>query len=349
MNLYSDTLDIKPLRRTSDLPMAAVGEAENHPEAAAIARARIATLPEAYPLVDPTSVPSLPTKDLVTDRITLAHRYHSTAPDVARRELPNKLKPVLMAIGAFALMLLIFKAPVIFTQAGYLLNKPAASPAASAPVVAPANAQSVLTIPKINVSVPIVYEPSVTEADVQKSLERGVIHYGNTPKPGEGGNSVLFGHSSNDWWEPGDYKFVFVLLDKLAPGDRYSIDYQGQHYIYEVTGSRVVEPTDLSVLKPTAQPSMSLITCTPPGTAWKRLVVTAKQIDPDPSQVTSTAATETGATSDPNLPGAAPSFMNQLNNTFSGFWQGFLGLFGAGNKEVSPDSGETPGTLPAIK
>jgi hypothetical protein len=48
----------------------------------------------------------------------------------------------------------------------------------------------------------------------------------------------------------------------------------------------VVEPTNTSVLEQTQQPRLTLITCTPPGTSWQRLIVQAKQVTPDPSQNT---------------------------------------------------------------
>ena len=66
--------------------------------------------------------------------------------------------------------------------------------------------------------------------------------YSGTANPGENGNAVFFGHSSNDIWEKGNYKFVFVLLEKLAVGDQYEIHYQSRKYIYTVEQTRVVEP-----------------------------------------------------------------------------------------------------------
>jgi sortase A len=133
-----------------------------------------------------------------------------------------------------------------------------------------------LIIPKLGVSAPIIYEPTAIEANIQVALRSGVIHYATTAMPGQNGNVVIFGHSSNDWWQPGEYKFVFVLLDKLVPGDFVTLDYQSKRYTYQVTGSRVVEPTAFSVLDATPTPTLSLITCTPAGTSLRRLVVSAK-------------------------------------------------------------------------
>jgi LPXTG-site transpeptidase (sortase) family protein len=340
-----DTLTIQPIRpQSADLPIAAVERLEdpaNHPEAAALARARIAALTEAGPIIDPNEIPAIPTGELVTDRTVLANQLKPEpgVTEVIRHHIPSKLRPILTAVGVFAIVLLLFKAPVIIDQVKFALAKPAATPAAAVTSVIPA--ESTITIPKINIHAPIVYEPTVQEAAVQKALESGVDHYGNTPMPGQTGNSVIFGHSSNDWWEPGNYKFVFVLLDKLVPGDRYTVDYQSVRYTYEVTGSRVVEPTDLSVLVQTPEPTMTLITCTPPGTSWKRLVVTAKQVDPAPKAATSAIKPVVN----PNLPSTTPSFFKQVGSAWDGVVHGFSSLFGA--DKTTPT--QTPGSLPAVK
>jgi LPXTG-site transpeptidase (sortase) family protein len=182
-----------------------------------------------------------------------------------------------------------------------------------------------------------MFAKSNNEASIQKDLESGVVHYANTALPGEAGNSVIFGHSSNDWWEPGNYKFVFVLLDKLAVGDTFSVNYNSKQYIYKVSETKVVLPTDLSVLNSTTDPEMTLITCTPPGTSWKRLIVKAKQISPDPSVVNSKSSLSSSSDNQGTLPGNSPSLTDQLSK----WWHSFTGLFGhdsSGNGNATPPS-----------
>mgnify|MGYP000315356451 CR=1 FL=1 len=143
-----------------------------------------------------------------------------------------------------------------------------------------------IIIPKINVEIPVVYdEPSIDEAAVQRSLERGVLHYGTTPDPGELGNGVIFGHSSNNILNKGKYKFAFVLLKRLESGDTFMLQKDGKRYVYKVFDKKIVKPTDVSVLGaiPGKPATMTLITCDPPGTSLNRLVVVAEQISPDPS------------------------------------------------------------------
>jgi LPXTG-site transpeptidase (sortase) family protein len=352
----SDMLNIGSIRLKKEYPVAGVQPARSldpvlHPQAAAIARQRIDALPDASTLLQTNVVPAAPTADLITDKATLAGQLAPAATTVTRRrKLPSAVGPILTAIGIFALVLLLFKAPIILSQLGYSFGaKP--TPAATAPAADVVPAENTITIPKINVHAPVQYEPSIQEAAIQKALQSGVVHYGNTAAPGQAGNVAIFGHSSNDWWEPGDFKFVFVLLDKLAPGDQITIDYQSQRYTYEVTGSKIVEPTNVAVLNKTAEPTLTLITCTPPGTSLRRLVVTAKQIDPDPSRAASVAPTPAAsAGTDGNLPSSAPTFFTQVQDAWNGVVNGFKSLFGGGSTGAPATSGEaSPNQLPAIK
>jgi sortase A len=288
-------------------------------------------------------VPATPTADLITNKTDLAAlSYHK--PLVRGRKLPPVLTPVLTAVGIFLLVLLLFKAPVVISQLQYVFsNKPQA--AVTAPITEVVPAANTISIPKINVSVPVIYEPSTQEATIQTALQNGVVHYGNTAVPGQNGNVAIFGHSSNDWWEPGNYKFVFVLLDKLSPGDKLTLDYQSKRYTYEVTGSKVVEPTDVGVLNPTATPTLTLITCTPPGTSLRRLVVTAKQTNPAPS-TSIVVAPSPKADVNGTLPSSSSNgFWGQVASA----WKSMTAVFG-GNPSPSPSpSGSTPSQLPAIK
>lgn len=334
-----NTLDIGSLRLHRDNPeetphAAATTPPEHNSPAAAAARARLeAALPdfakqEGFSMeIAPPLAQAVPTADLITDKHILAEQ-HRQAPVVKlpKIKIPAFAKPILTAVGVFFLVLLLFKVPIIINQTNYALSNKAPA-AAVAPAAEVVPAEDTVTIPKLNLHVPVNYEPSVREAAVQKALETGVVHYGNTAVPGQNGNVAIFGHSSNDWWEPGNFKFVFVLLDKLSPGDKITIDYQSKRYEYEVTGSKVVEPTDVGVLKQTDTPTLSLITCTPPGTSLKRLVVSAKQINPDPSQTFVASTTPSSAQAPSTLPSGAPSsgFFDQFVKTWESLISSFSG------------------------
>jgi LPXTG-site transpeptidase (sortase) family protein len=243
-------------------------------------------------------------------------RLRSAGSSVKNR-IPSRIRPIIIAALTFTMLFVLFKAPIFLNQLGYLTSKPdTASTTVDTAQIGP---DPVISIPKINVNAPIVFAQSNVEASVQKDLEGGVVHYAHTAAPGDPGNSVIFGHSSNDWWEPGNYKFVFVLLDKLAVGDTFTVNYNSKQYMYKVVESKVVEPTDLTVLNQTADPEMTLITCTPPGTSWKRLIVRAQQVSPAPQTASgSSSSTDTGITD--TLPGNTPSWTDQISK----FWHNLV-------------------------
>lgn len=173
-----------------------------------------------------------------------------------------------------------------------------------------------LIIPKINVDVPVNYNVTPDYASQMTAMQSGVAYFGipgANSKPGQIGNTVLSGHSSNDVIDQGDYKFIFARLDHLAKGDTIFINYQSKRYTYSVTGLTVVKPTDVSKLVyPTAKPILTLITCTPLGTSLNRLLVTAEQISPSPADATP-APDSSGAGSAPAaIPGESPTFIQRV-------------------------------------
>lgn len=181
----------------------------------------------------------------------------------------------------------------------------------------PANATPEVIIPKINVEIPVDYsQTSTNEADIENALEDGVVHYPTTVLPGQKGNAAFFGHSSNNIFNKGKYKFAFVLLHTLQPGDTFYLTYSSKLYAYKVISKTVVEPSDIGVLGPVPgqTATATLITCDPPGTSLHRLIVVGQQISPDPSgnsQATATTTTPTN-TSATTLPGNGPTLLTRV-------------------------------------
>lgn len=173
----------------------------------------------------------------------------------------------------------------------------------------------VLVIPKINVNVPIVWDTTPDQKSQMAAMENGIAWFGipgANSKPGQIGNTVLSGHSSNDFIDGGSYKFVFALLDRLKEGDVFYVHYEGIRYTYTVTRTEVVEPTDVDALiYDTNKPIVTLITCTPLGTALNRLLITAEQVSPNPASAT--AAPKNNTTQDrTSMPGNSPTFLERV-------------------------------------
>lgn len=175
-----------------------------------------------------------------------------------------------------------------------------------------------IIIPKINVEIPTDYtQTSIDNAVIEKALDNGIVHYPTTVRPGQAGNAAFFGHSSNNIFNSGKYKFAFVLLHKMVTGDTFYITYEGKAYAYEVIEKRVIEPTEVGVLGPVPgqTATATLITCDPPGTSLKRLIVVGKQISPDPAGNPAPGTPEpvlATAEQGPNLPGNGPTLWSRM-------------------------------------
>lgn len=175
-----------------------------------------------------------------------------------------------------------------------------------------------LIIPKINVEAPIVY--GVNPADnnsVEDNLRNGVVHYpisNASSNPGEKGATVILGHSSNDVFDDGKYKFVFVQLNKLEEGDTFYVNNNGTRYTYSVSRKEIINPTDIAkVTADPSKPSIILITCDPPGTALRRLLVFAEQVTPDPEKSEAPKQNEsTENTQNEQIIGNSPTLLERL-------------------------------------
>jgi sortase A len=175
-------------------------------------------------------------------------------------------------------------------------------------------------IPKINVEIPVVYDVNtIDDNTIETALERGVVHYADTAAPGQNGNVVVVGHSSNNIFNPGKYKFAFVLLSRLNNGDTFYLQKDGKRYTYQVYKKEIVKPTDISVLQPSTdkQATATLITCDPPGTSTNRLVVIGEQISPSIAGNSSETAQGTAATKTAIIPGNSPTLWSRFTNWFT--------------------------------
>ena len=121
---------------------------------------------------------------------------------------------------------------------------------------------AVIAIPKIGLNQVVV------EGIDTPQLELGPGHYPQTPLPGEAGNVAIAGHRTT-WGHP------FYHLDSLAKGDRIYLATSNGTFVYTVTNTLIVDPTDVAVIGPTLAPTLTLTTCNPRYSAAQRLVVQA--------------------------------------------------------------------------
>jgi len=112
----------------------------------------------------------------------------------------------------------------------------------------------------------------VVEGVSEEALKLGPGHMEETAHPGEVGNMVVSGHRVT-------YSRPFYYLDRLKKGDPIRIHTTSKVFTYHVVDIKVVKPTDISVIQPTPDRTLTLTTCNPRFSARTRLIVVAKMDD----------------------------------------------------------------------
>ena len=127
-----------------------------------------------------------------------------------------------------------------------------------------------LSIPRLKIENAQV---STRDYDLAKHL----VQYLGTSIPGEQGTTVIFGHSTlPQLFNPKNYKTIFATLHTLGVNDEVFINVNGITYKYKIFSIVITDPEDTNTLSQSFDSSyIALVTCTPPGTIWKRLVVRA--------------------------------------------------------------------------
>ena len=120
-----------------------------------------------------------------------------------------------------------------------------------------------IVIKSIGVDAPIV------QGDDWEQLKKGVGHHLRSANPGERGNMVLSAH--NDVFGE-----IFRNLEKAELKDEILVYSGSRVFRYVATQKRVIEPTEVSVMYPTSDPTLTLITCYPYLVDNKRIVVIAE-------------------------------------------------------------------------
>lgn len=128
------------------------------------------------------------------------------------------------------------------------------------------------------VSIPKIGIKDAMVSTVDTDLASHLVNYGGTAIPPQTGNAVVFGHSTlPQLYKEGNYKTVFTFLYKLSVGDEIFVSEGTNTYKYKVESITVVDPSNTTVLEQNYDDSfLTLVTCTPPGTIWKRLIIKSR-------------------------------------------------------------------------
>lgn len=115
---------------------------------------------------------------------------------------------------------------------------------------------------------------SVDDFDLSKHL---VQYFTTSTNPIDKGTSVIFGHSTlPQLFDSKNYKTIFARLHTIKNGDEVVVTVNNTNFRYKVFSISITDPTDPNIFSQSFDNSyITLVTCTPPGTIWKRLVVRA--------------------------------------------------------------------------
>lgn len=135
-----------------------------------------------------------------------------------------------------------------------------------------------IIIDKIGITAPLIATRAKNEKELIPDLDKGVVIYPGSVLPSQIGNFFLTGHSSTYFWkrDKTPYGEVFAGLDKLQIGDRIVIYYNQYKYEYEIFNKYIALPNNVRLYHPSDDSIISLMTCWPIGTTWKRLVLEGK-------------------------------------------------------------------------
>ncbi len=136
-----------------------------------------------------------------------------------------------------------------------------------------------IEIPSIKVFSPVIanVDPFNQQEYIEK-LKNGVAQAKGTSLPGQKGSMYFFAHSSDVPWRITRYNTAFFRLDFVKKGNIIIVRKDGKEYRYKVYDKKTVWPNEVKYLKEDQGDILILQTCTPVGTALKRLLVFARPI-----------------------------------------------------------------------
>lgn len=134
-----------------------------------------------------------------------------------------------------------------------------------------------LEVKSYSLSIPRLKIENAEVSTQDYELDKHLVQYLGTSIPGEKGTAVIFGHSTlPQLFNPKNYKTIFATLHTTKVGDKIFATVNGITYKYKIFSIVITDPEDTDILSQSYDNSyITFVTCTPPGTTWKRLIVKA--------------------------------------------------------------------------
>lgn len=135
-----------------------------------------------------------------------------------------------------------------------------------------------ISIPALGISdIEITHPDDLSSKGLLTVLRSGLGHLFSYP--GDGGKVLIYGHSSGYPWDISQYTKVFRTINKLKPGQRIYLTYNGRLHVYEVSKKEVVPAKDTGAFEPDGNgEDLILYTCWPPDSISNRYLVHASPV-----------------------------------------------------------------------
>ncbi|MEL6270957.1 MAG: class D sortase [Chloroflexota bacterium] len=124
-----------------------------------------------------------------------------------------------------------------------------------------------LTVPKLNI------DQTIVQGADWEALKQGVGYILNGVTPSSPTGTVALTAHNDIYGE------LFKNIDQLEPGDQFQVQTREDVFLYEITGTDIVAPTDVHVLNDVGKPQAILISCYPYRVNTQRIVVYADRVD----------------------------------------------------------------------
>jgi LPXTG-site transpeptidase (sortase) family protein len=137
-----------------------------------------------------------------------------------------------------------------------------------------------LDVPLVSITTKSVWD--FVNGDFDTELRDWVVKYPTTPMPWEWWNTLIFGHTSQEWREKNPYGTVFSNLPKLQNDDYIQLVWKWELYTYRVVETVIRRPKDVDTEFQKRQEKdkeyITLMWCYPLGTTKQRMMVMAERV-----------------------------------------------------------------------
>lgn len=144
-----------------------------------------------------------------------------------------------------------------------------------------------LIIPTIGINTPIVQTKikdynDFIQWNFETELENWVLKYPTSPNPGQWWNTLIFGHTSQEYRKYNKYGTVFRNIPSLKAWDEVQLVRWWELFTYKIISSDIISPKKVEEyyqnLSSSGKDSVTLIGCYPIWRADKRMVIYAERV-----------------------------------------------------------------------